>query len=390
MKPSLTVIVVAASLASGCASQSGGRFYFENDTFGGSDRYFTNAVKLEAYHPPDRHPGWVTWLGLGDTRLFSLKKVEDPKEPGDVASARVGYFVSHYMYTASDRELVDPPKDDRPYAGWLNAGVSASRLLQDDRYQSVSASIGVIGPSAKADQLQSYVHDLRNISKPQGWHTQAKDEPSLDFAFDQRWRATLIGTGEKSGHELFGLSTRMTSNKVDLLPRVGINAGTTFDQVRFGMQLRIGKNLPVDYGAQPIDPTRDTPVSPVDGGPITPSVPKRPEMPPGAMSPEAAGAVSREKAVSSASRNPRSRWNAYAFIDTEGRLVARNRMLDGPLYRKGRSVDSEPFVGEFRYGAVLDTPLNLSVAYIFVMRTHEFKEQEFDQSYGSVQFAWSF
>jgi len=359
-----STLLLAGLLACGAASANSGRFFFDNDTFGGSDRYYTNAVRLEINHDRDYVPGWAEKVGLKDedSGIF-------PLVGPDYTSARVGYWLAHYMYTSSDRDVVNPPLDDRPYFGWLVGGVTLERTNKADYGERLSVGVGVSGPSAKGDQLQSWVHEQRDISKPAGWDTQAGDEVTFDVSYTQTRKMTLWGKWDKQvdangvaiprdgENKFWGHFTTKDKDYLEFLPRVGLDVGTTFIQAHIGGQLRLGFDLPRDFGPSPIYPAAE----------------------PDAAEP----AKPRQRGING--------WNAYLLVDVDGRLVGRNASLDGPAYRGGgREVDKEPWVTEYRYGAVVTFPCGISTTYIFTTRDHEFEGQKFDQSYGSVQVSWDF
>jgi lipid A 3-O-deacylase len=286
------------------------RILFENDLFGGSDRYYTNGARLEFIAAPRRIP---------EESWFSSASFE---------TAQTTYFAAQYIYTAADIAIADPPLDDRPYAGWLYGGVQLARVDPTATVQdTISAFVGVIGPSARAEEAQNAVHRWRGFDEAQGWDTQMRDELTLDASYERRWRFPFV-----AGH-------------MDAIPHAAINLGTTFRQIRGGSMLRVGYNLPRDLGVAPIAPVSLLGLQ---------------------------GAAE-------------ARFRAYAFAGVEMRGVQHNTFLDGALFTDSRSVDKERFVFEQRYGAVLGYERTCSLAYIFVVRSKEFETQLHAQSYGSVQ-----
>jgi hypothetical protein len=83
------------------------------------------------------------------------------------------------------------------------------------------------------------------------------------------------------------------------------------------------------------------------------------------------------------------KWGAYVFCGVRGRAVAWNMLLDGNMWHDSPSVDKEPFVGDFQFGACLSTPW-FSAVYTDVSRSREFKTQDVAERFGSVRLVFSF
>src|SRR5512136_2861377 len=75
---------------------------WENDTFGGTDRFYTDGFALGISHTG---PSWMdpvaNWLPWGEGRRT------------------VSYDFAQAMFTQSDKDLSPPDPNDRPYAGIL-------------------------------------------------------------------------------------------------------------------------------------------------------------------------------------------------------------------------------------------------------------------------------
>jgi hypothetical protein len=70
------------------------------------------------------------------------------------------------------------------------------------------------------------------------------------------------------------------------------------------------------------------------------------------------------------------------FSGVEGRAVLRNEFVDGTAFRDSHSIESEPFVGEWRSGLALVFD-RIELTYTHICRTREFKGQPDGQAYGS-------
>jgi lipid A 3-O-deacylase len=93
----------------------------ENDSLGGSDRYYTNGLQLAWRSASAALPAPLAGL---DRRLDWLLG------PG---ALRWGLALGHSIYTPADTARRNPDPDDRPYAGHLHGAASrpkgASRPL---------------------------------------------------------------------------------------------------------------------------------------------------------------------------------------------------------------------------------------------------------------------
>lgn len=279
-------------------------FSTENDVFGGwGDRYYTSAVRL-AYVSPDMRSVVPTTL-----RWFA--------------------GAAHEIYAPKDRYAENPPDGDHPYSAWLYA--TCGLAWADSRSLDIfTLNAGVVGPSALGEQIQNNYHRLIGVKPLNGWDTQLRDEPGVDLAWLRVWRLDLARSDSGWG--------------VQLLPRAGAEAGTVRLRASAGAQLRIGVNLPDDFGELRLR----------DG--LTGAAPVR--------------AVRRD----SLTVLPDA-W--YVFVDAQGEAWGRNMALDGNLWHDSRSVDSERFVGQFSAGVAAHWGA-ARVAFSQVVRTREFAGQEDD------------
>lgn len=289
---------------------------YENDSFSNRDGHYTSGVRLS----------WIP--GSGDTP----KWVEDMARriPGFPREGQVlpTYSLGQNMYTPSDITVEDPPKGERPYAGWLYAtiGLAAETGRQLDQ---LVLTVGIVGPASLAEKTQKLVHKAVGSDEPRGWDTQLRNELGLMLGWQRNWRAWR--------------STSLGGNQFDVSPHVGATVGNVYTYANTGITLRYGDNLPLDYG-----PPR-----------IMPGV------------------------TGTSSFIPRPGLGWYLFAGVEGRAVARNIFLDGNSFRNSRSVDREYLVGDLQFGAVLVWD-KLRLSYTHVFRTREFKTQDESDNFGSL------
>ena len=300
----------------------------ENDVFGGgTDRHYTNGLRISYVFPANKWPPLSKFL----RRITPFID--------DEAEMRVMGAVGQNIFTPSDIIETELITDDRPYAGWLYAEIGLTVL--DGRVRdSAVLSLGIVGPASLAKETQRWWHGLIGVEKPEGWANQLRGEPAVLFLFEREWltRRPLIED------KLY----------VDFSPRAGFAVGNVFDYVAVGGMIRVGPNLPRDFGVPR----------------IRPSLPGS-----GLFAPPDHGVD----------------W--YLFAGGEARLVARNIFLDGNTFASSHSVDKKLLVFDAQFGAAMTfdvsgTPLRLSYALVF--RSKEFKAQTKANAFGSISLSVQF
>lgn len=296
---------------------------FENDIFFNTDRNYTNGVRLSWVTAPDATPD-LAWRAVQAFPLFPAG-----------GRVRTSYAIGQNMYSPSDITLRDPPLDDHPYAGWLYGTVG---LISEtgDQLDQIGVTIGVVGPASLAEQTQRLVHEIVGADDPRGWHTQLHNEPGIVLTYQRSWRRLVA-------------RTLLTGLEYDVTPHLGGALGNVFTYANAGVTLRIGENLPLDYG-----PPRIQPSLPGSGFFI-----------------------------------PRNGFGWYFFAGAEGRAVARNIFLDGNSYQDSRRVRREPFVGDLQYGFALAFD-SIRLSYTRVLRTREFATQRANHDFGAISLSIRF
>ena len=298
-------------------------FVLENDLFAGRDDEYTNGFQISYLSGPDVVPKWVR---DGAAML--------PFLPFG-SSVRGSVAIGQAMYTPSDIQLDDPPRDDRPYAGWayVAVGLIAENGSELDQLQ---LQVGVIGPASLAEPTQKFVHQIINSPEPRGWSHQLHNEPGIVLTYLHSNRAYASG-------ELLGFA-------VDATPHFGGALGNVFTYANTGVTLRMGYNLPDDYG-----PPRMRPGLPGNGF--------------------------------FRSQDDGLGW--YLFAGFDGRLVLRNIFLDGNTFGDSRNVDRNWAVADAQVGIAF-TYGDYRLAYTHVFRTKEFGDDKGADAFGAVSLTMKF
>jgi len=302
----------------------------ENDLWGsGKDRHYTHGTRF-SYLSKENPTGfekavknklkdWLPNLVLPDTN-------------------RIGFSLGQSIFTPEDIASTELQADDRPYAGWLYGGVS---LISEwgnghDHFDNLEINIGVVGPWAQGDETQTFVHRLKEVQLPNGWHHQLENEPGFVLYYERKWRFP--------SHVTFaGLSA-------DLTPNLGMALGNVYTYGAAGGILRVGVDLPNDYG------------------------------PPG-IKPGLSGSDFFE---------PTKKFGWYVFSGVEGRVMGRNIFLDGNTFEDSHSVDKKILVGDLQVGIVITAFETVRLAYTNVFRSKEFDGQDGTDQFGSLHlsFRW--
>jgi hypothetical protein len=310
--------------------------YLENDLFSGTDEHYTSGFK-------------VSWSSR-DLEQFSDSHYASPLLPlFDIIpyineknyQKNLVYALGQNIYTPVDTSNFALIKGDRPYAGWLYLGVGV--VWKDEVVRnSLVLDIGVIGSWSYAEKTQRLIHDLRGFDEPNGWDNQLNDEIGFTLAYERKWR--------------FPRDERRSGFGWEVLPHAGMAVGTVRTFANAGAELRVGLNLPDDFGTPSIGPGATT-STPVDG--------------------------------QMAADRARFDLGAYLFMRVDGRAVARNIFLDGNTFSDSHSVDKYPFVADLSAGVSMNIK-NTKISYALVYRTEEFRGQDDGQLFGTVSSNWTF
>ncbi len=296
-------------------------FILENDLFTGTDLGYTNGVRISYISPETNMPDFI-------------KKASSYLPLQNEGKKRISIAAGQSMYTPSDITKSEFTQNDFLYAGWLYGSLG---IVSDTGqvFDNIVLTLGMVGPSSKAQQSQEYIHHVIGSPQPQGWDHQLKDELGINFAYERKWRklfeAEAFGTG------------------VDVMPHIGANLGNISTNASVGATFRLGYDLPSDYG-----PPR-----------IRPSLP------------------------GSDFFIPSKKISGYLFSVVEMRAVGRNIFLDGNTFQNSPHLNKRNMIGSLQIGSSLtykDSRLSYTHAYI----TKEFKGQKNGSQFGAITFSYRF
>ena len=96
--------------------------YFENDLFTGTDRNYTNGVKISLISPD-----LLSFVESGKLPEWSLEyiyRLPFINDPDPTLKHKVEFSIGQNMYTPADTSRSDLIDNDRPYAGWTYGAVA--------------------------------------------------------------------------------------------------------------------------------------------------------------------------------------------------------------------------------------------------------------------------
>ena len=338
----LAAIIATMPIAASAAPDNGTlSVQVENDYFSpdNRDRHYTNGLRFD----------WLPAPSAEDDQGFIERLARDLPFIGDMGSAeRVGWSLGQSIFTPQNTQATVPLPKDRPYAGWLYAGLTLLKSTSPDPEASFSVNeldtlefdLGVVGRAALGQQVQRDFHRWAFANEdPKGWANQLKSEPGLLISYDHKWKAAAQANIGHLG--------------VDLTPSVGADLGNVQIDASAGAMLRLGRDLPADYGPPRIRP----------------------------------GLSGSDFFLSGTDTGRRFGW--YLFGGVEGRAVAHNIFLDGNTFAKSLSVEKKTLVADFEGGlAVIVYGVRLTATE--VVRTEEFVGQHGNDVFGSISASFNF
>jgi lipid A 3-O-deacylase len=293
----------------------------ENDVFTGADQHYTNGIQASWLSGEDV-PNWIR--RLGDVMpMFA-----------DDSRRRYGLVLGHAIFTPENTETSVPILNDRPYAAWLYGGVGLTAETEH-RLDRLILSLGIVGPGAGGEFVQNEFHNLIGVDEARGWSNQIRNEPTVNLFYERQWRWRA-----ETGKGGFG---------VDAQPHLGAALGNVYTYGAAGLTLRVGPDLPMDWGVPRV----------------------RPALP------------------GSTYLEPRSGFGWYLFAGVEGRAVARDIFLDGNTWKDSQSVDKKPLVADLNAGLAVTVDA-IRLAYTLIYRTKEFEGQDDPSIFASISlsFLW--
>ena len=319
-------------------------FQVENDLFGGrgKDNHYSQGLRLSFLIPNSRVQSGFNCFpfdedvrGLGQRVDELIEKIPFIAE----RDRRVSFVLGQNIYTPEN--IADPGLvlTDRPYAGWLYAGIGLVAIREKGKVQvldNFELDVGIVGPASLAEQAQNTWHrDVIHVPEANGWDNQLKSEIGVLALYERKWP--------------YMFDQKVAGMELETTGSLGGALGNVYTYGAAGVGMRIGQNLGLDYGPPRIRPG-------LHGGGFF-------KLPEG------------------------EDFSWYLFGGLEGRAVARNIFLDGNTFRDSHDVDKKPFVGDLQVGFVV-TYKRFRLAFTNVFRSKEFDGQDDIDQFGSINLSY--
>src|SRR5688572_10405212 len=320
-----TLLLITSSVR---ADETSGLFVrIDNDLFTGTDRDYTSGVQVGSTS--------ATVESFDDARLApSLRWANDKLrwlQPKGFDENNVTWTIGQRMYTPEDWSRSEPDPLDRPYAGLLFASLTYNGR-DAHSMRSTSLDVGLVGPSALAEQTQRVVHKAVGADKFLGWDHQLSNEPVFRV-LHERFRRWDIKPTRRFG---------------DFTTHFGGSVGNLTTFANAGAELRFGRSLPDNFGtATTLSYGQNTPPARWGGSP--------------------------------------SRLSIHGFMAVDARAVLHDITLDGNTWRDSASVDRKSLAAELAIGVAVDWrqwQATLGATY----RTKEYETQDREASFGTLTF----
>ena len=300
----------------------------ENDSMTGTDSNYSQGIQFSYLAPESAWgsmPAALSWFG------------EAIPSPGyQVERGRFTVATGQLMFTPIEIHTTALQPGDRPYAAWIYVAPAIQRRGQTPSGNAVleelRLDLGWMGPGALGGEAQNFIHRNFAIGLAEGWDHQLHNEPTGDLTLARAWRHTLAG--DRDG------------GCVDFVAHGALTGGTPRTQGTAGGLIRIGVNLPDDFGQPTIQSSL----------PISAGVPRS--------------------------------FGVHVFAGVEGRATAYDSFVDGNLWRSSHHVAGEPLGVESRVGFAL-TWHSVDLGFTYARQTKDFKLQTGgDHDYGALWMNW--
>jgi len=297
-------------------------FDFTNDMFFGTDRGFTGGGKFnwlwELAEIPDGNPrkSWLPFI----------------KTPG--FRHAISFSIGMNVYTPDDIRIPDLLPNDRPYAGYLFVSLGIHSFNHQWK-ETIAFDIGVVGPWAHAEQTQKFIHEVVNVHGPEGWHNQLRNELTFQIYYENRLKFLRTSLTKRFGFEL--------------IPHFGGGAGNVYIYAHSGAQMRMGWNMPEDFGI---------PIPRPDG-------------------------------ETDPNYQYHTKSGLYVFAALDGQAVLRNIFLDGNTFQSSHHVEKNTFTGNLILGVSL-TLGRVNFSFAMVRGTKKYTTESADQKNGIFSISFSY
>ena len=206
----------------------------------------------------------------------------------------------------------------------------------------MGVTLGVAGPHAYAEETQSTVHEMIGSDIPGGWDFQIKDTPLINITLEESWHYQLLGQRDRLS--------------LEAIPMAGFGIGNALTFAHAGMQVRLGWNIPFDFGENLIR-TGTSKVAYND--------------------------------AQTATRINLSQWSGYLFGGVDSQMVVYEVTLDKRRYDYPYDISGKPF--RYNVGGGIGLSYGrYGFSFAQIYRSKTYQTQKSGQKYGMIRVSVAF
>ena len=156
--------------------------------------------------------------------IYYRRAINPANFKASIAKKTYEISVSQKIFTPYWGDVPRKEDQDRPFAGYLDAGASYSVFSKKEGLLKITAQLGTVGPNSLAEKGQKFLHKTVGFYTPEGWEYQIKNEFAINLS--------------ANAAKLF----YRTSDKIfDVTGEAYANLGSTFSGAGIAALLRVGK-----------------------------------------------------------------------------------------------------------------------------------------------------
>jgi lipid A 3-O-deacylase len=155
------------------------RFHYDNDYFTKTDYYYSQGITLEYVHPCLQ-------------KSFLSKVLVAPAN----TVKKIGFSLNLFGYTPTSIRSDSILYGDRPFGSALSFKIFAKATNTTRRQQFASSlQLGIIGPLAQGENIQTGIHRwLKNVL-PDGWQHQVQNDVIINYQLNFEKQITPVKKG---------------------------------------------------------------------------------------------------------------------------------------------------------------------------------------------------
>ena len=153
------------------------RFHYDNDYFTKTDEYYTQGITIEYVHPAIK-------------KFFLSKLLWHPYK----TNAQSGISFNLFAYTPTSIQSDSILHGERPFNA--NISLKTFSIQADDIHRqqvSTAFSIGIMGPAALGNEIQTNIHRWLKNPPPHGWQYQVQNDIIINYQLN--YEKQLLSSG---------------------------------------------------------------------------------------------------------------------------------------------------------------------------------------------------